>query len=258
MAMAAIQRFGLLLVAPAVAAAPPDFAAAAGGCTVGDCAEGYGRFDMPKGGSYEGDFAAGKSHGFGILEYHTGAIYRGAFVEGRREGYGSYVFEDGATFDGEYVGDRIFGYGAITKKDADGAVELYEGEAAVNAAMGIGRFRFRDGATYEGEVVAGKPHGDGRYYRSDEFEFKGQRVPRRPRTARAIAPADRARAQVRRRRAQGLRPGLRVLRRREAGPGAPPRGRTAPSGEPFSVESTSLWLDFGCSRRAPSRERNSA
>ena len=55
------------------------------------------------------------------------------------------------------VGDRIFGYGAITKKDADGAVELYEGEAAVNAAMGIGRFRFRDGATYEGEVVAGKP-----------------------------------------------------------------------------------------------------
>ena len=156
--MAAIQRFGLLLVAPAVAAAPPDFAAPAGGCTVGDCAEGYGRFDMPKGGSYEGDFAAGKSHGFGILEYHTGAIYRGAFVEGRREGYGSYVFEDGATFDGEYVGDRIFGYGAITKKDADGAVELYEGEAAVNAAMGIGRFRFRDGATYEGEVVAGKPH----------------------------------------------------------------------------------------------------
>ena len=104
--MAAIQRFGLLLVAPAVAAAPPDFAAAAGGCTVGDCAEGYGRFDMPKGGSYEGDFAAGKSHGFGILEYHTGATYRGAFVEGRREGYGSYVFEDGATFDGEYVGDR--------------------------------------------------------------------------------------------------------------------------------------------------------
>ena len=242
--MAAIQRFGLLLVAPAVAAAPPDFAAPAGGCTVGDCAEGYGRFDMPKGGSYEGDFAAGKSHGFGILEYHTGAIYRGAFVEGRREGYGSYVFEDGATFDGEYVGDRIFGYGAITKKDADGAVELYEGEAAVNAAMGIGRFRFRDGATYEGEVVAGKPHGDGRYYRADEFEFKGQRVPRRP-TARArLAPADRARAQVRRRRAQGLRPGLRVLRRREAGPGAPPRGSTAPSGETFSVESTSLWLDF--------------
>ena len=84
------------------------------------------------------------------------------------------------------VGDRIFGYGAITKKDADGAVELYEGEAAVNAAMGIGRFRFRDGATYEGEVVAGKPHGDGRYYRADEFEFKGQRVPRRP-TARARA-----------------------------------------------------------------------
>ncbi|KAH8058570.1 hypothetical protein JL722_5787 [Aureococcus anophagefferens] len=155
---------------------------------------------MPTGGSYEGDFAAGKSHGFGILEYHTGAIYRGAFVEA---GARATVLRLRGRRDLRRRVRRrpIFGYGAITKKDADGAVELYEGEAAVNAAMGIGRFRFRDGATYEGEVVAGKPravpHGDGRYYRADEFEFKGQRVPRRP-TARAPrARGPRARAGVR-------------------------------------------------------------
>ena len=159
------------------------------------------------------------------------------------------------------VGDRIFGYGAITKKDADGAVELYEGEAAVNAAMGIGRFRFRDGATYEGEVVAGKPHGDGRYYRADEFEFKGQRVPRRP-TARARASRPRtARA---RRFVDGAPKGFGrgfvsfvdakqgQARRRRAG------ARPRPAKTSRSNRFGSTFGRIGCSRRARSGERNSA
>jgi len=82
-----MPRLSALLVAPLAA----GFLEKQAGCRVGDCQAGFGRYEMPDGGAFEGFFEGGKSHGIGELAYASGAVYRGEFVGGAREGLGSYV-----------------------------------------------------------------------------------------------------------------------------------------------------------------------
>lgn len=101
-----------------------------GSCKDG-LADGYGEVDASgkSGGSYRGNFLAGKKHGKGIKIMPNGDRYEGDFRDDYRDGHGVYVWGEktkwaGDRYEGGYRLDKRQGWGVYSWSGGD----RYEGE----------------------------------------------------------------------------------------------------------------------------------
>jgi hypothetical protein len=107
---------------------------------------GKGRYTMPDGEYYDGEYLNNARHGTGKWVSPSGWTYTGQYAFGYREGRGAEVLQDGSHYEGEFKrGDR-FGQGRLT--EANGAV--LEGEWIAGKLQGKCKIQEAAGDRYEG------------------------------------------------------------------------------------------------------------
>ena len=77
---------------------------------------GQGKYTLPDGTSYEGNWKNNKQHGQGTLTCSNGSVYEGEWVDGKRHGQGTLTWPDGTSYEGEWVDDKQHGRGTLTEK----------------------------------------------------------------------------------------------------------------------------------------------
>lgn len=92
------------------------------GCTIGDCQNGYGRWEYSNGDNYIGFFKNGHLQQ-GSYNFSNGAKYSGEFNSSdQMHGMGRYWAKDGAYYGGEWAYGKFNGLGYYQK--ADGSKEV--------------------------------------------------------------------------------------------------------------------------------------
>ena len=130
------------------------------------------RAGLPKAG-YVGALAEGKPHGAGKYRLPSGAVFEGEFEAGEKAGHGTYRWPDGSVYVGMYADDKPNGEG---RKHFASTAATYEGTFANGNAHGHGTKTFWDGGLYVGEWKGGKVDGAGRYVYADGDVYEGEYV----------------------------------------------------------------------------------
>ncbi len=132
---------------------------------------GKGRYQLPNGDLYEGEFENGAFHGTGRW---TGSdvTYRGEFKQGKYEGQGELIHKDGRKYRGGFERGQYHGKGRYENR----AGEVYEGDFQHNEFTGTGSFSQSDGTRYEGEFLNWRPHGTGSFTDANGNLYQGQFV----------------------------------------------------------------------------------
>ena len=130
------------------------------------------RAGLPKAG-YVGALAEGKPHGAGKYRLPSGAVFEGEFEAGEKAGHGTYRWPDGSVYVGQYADDKPNGEG---RKHFASTAATYEGTFANGNAQGHGTKTFWDGGLYVGEWKGGKVDGAGRYVYADGDVYEGEYV----------------------------------------------------------------------------------
>ncbi|MCB1168436.1 MAG: hypothetical protein KDK33_19935, partial [Leptospiraceae bacterium] len=73
---------------------------------------GYGRFWMPGGYVYEGQWKANVPDGYGEESQSDGSKYSGQFENGKKQGLGEFVWPDGTVYRGQWANGDANGIGA--------------------------------------------------------------------------------------------------------------------------------------------------
>ncbi len=142
---------------------------------------GYGKYNYPDGGYYEGEYDMGKQTGkcvifFGSGSPLNGALYKGDIVDGQWTGQGKITYADGTSYEGGYLNGEWHGFGKRCYTDGG----YYEGEYDMGKEIGTctivyGYNSTLNGSVYQGEVENSKwtegkiTYADGSYYEG-EFE----------------------------------------------------------------------------------------
>lgn len=132
---------------------------------------GRGRYGLPNGDLYEGDFENGLFHGSGRWT-GTDASYRGSFRQGKYAGQGELTYKDGRKYRGSFEQGRFQGKGRYESPTG----EVYEGDFNQNDFTGRGSFTKTDGTRYDGEFVKWRPHGRGSFTDAGGNQYQGQFV----------------------------------------------------------------------------------
>lgn len=153
---------------------------------------GFGRYFLPNGDYFEGNFIQGVVEGRGVYHHSDGNVYIGEWLNDYPNGEGKEIFKDGSIFEGIFVkGKKI--NGCFTWNDSSsysGEIlnELFEGEGTFKwkekreyqgqwkegLMNGKGVLKFQDGSVYEGSFLNGKRSGFGKYtWNKDKF-YEGE------------------------------------------------------------------------------------
>lgn len=89
-------------------------------CIKGNCADGEGTVEHPKGNKYSGEFRNGQFYGNGTIEYKDGSMYVGNFKDNMYDGFGTYYFPDGRKYVGKFKNNKFNGKGTVF--DANGNI----------------------------------------------------------------------------------------------------------------------------------------
>ena len=155
-----------------------------GKCTIGNCASGFGRFEMNNGDVYEGYYKpdpAGKDaviteksfgikHGHGKFTWANGGVYDGEWKDGKQHGHGKDTGSDGSVYDGEYKDGKWHGHGKYTWPCGT----VYDGEWKDEKTHGHGKKTWAGGDVYDGEYKDGKKHGHGKVTWPDGSVYDGE------------------------------------------------------------------------------------
>jgi len=71
-------------------------------CVSGDCQSGIGKYILPSGAVYEGQFKNGEVHGIGTCNYSDGSIYHGEWAYRFPHGKGSKLYPDKEIWTGQW------------------------------------------------------------------------------------------------------------------------------------------------------------
>lgn len=137
-------------------------------CILGDCSNGYGKFQYKDGTIYEGEFRQGKRHGKGILNTATGEKYLGDWTNNERNGKGKFIFQRNVYL-GSFVKSRMQGKGVMQYHNGD----TYSGYWLNNKPEGKGQYKFSNGNLYDGNFVNGSFEGKGTMYYFDGSRYEG-------------------------------------------------------------------------------------
>ncbi|KAG0460526.1 hypothetical protein HPP92_020823 [Vanilla planifolia] len=162
------------------------------GTTLGNTAEGSGKYVWSDGCTYDGEWRRGMRHGKGKLSWPSGALYDGEFSGGYMHGSGIYVGSDNSTYNGRWKLNLKHGLGHQTFPNGDvfdgswiqGTIEglgkyvwanknVYEGYMKGGKMSGKGTLTWQNGDTYEGSWLDGLMHGCGVYTWHDSGCYVG-------------------------------------------------------------------------------------
>jgi hypothetical protein len=82
-------------------------------CLSGNCENGYGTAEFPKGDLYIGEWKEGMANGRGVLKYKNGNEYNGEWRNGKANGRGVLLFQDGTKYVGEWKDSVAHGNGTM-------------------------------------------------------------------------------------------------------------------------------------------------
>lgn len=129
-------------------------------CISGNCLNGFGKYLLASGSTYEGTFVNGRGNGKGKVTNTDGSTYVGDFRDGKMEGRGIFLYANGNTYDGGWLGNVKSGQGTQTLK---GSGELYVGQFANDKRNGKGKATYKNGDIYDGDWVNGLREGQATY-----------------------------------------------------------------------------------------------
>ena len=112
--------------------------------------EGSGRWTLPNGFQYDGQWKAGKFAGHGVATWFSGEKYDGEWQAGQQTGHGIWTLPNGEKYDGEWKEDRREGHGVYTWPTG----EKYDGEWRAGQQNGHGAQTLPDGTVLTGEWKA--------------------------------------------------------------------------------------------------------
>ena len=150
-------------------------------CVSGDCQSGIGKYILPSGAIYEGEFKNGEVHGIGTCTYSDGSIYHGEWEYRFPHGRGSKLYPDKEIWAGKWNKGRpinkkgdIFDESFISKSAyAYDNADIQVGCIKDNCNSGIGTYVYADGSKYEGQFHEGKRHGWGAFYYPNGDKYVG-------------------------------------------------------------------------------------
>ena len=87
------------------------------------------RFRAGNGGTYDGEWKAGKPHGRGTFVYPDGATYEGEYVKGQMQGPGTFYYPSGEVDVGLFKDSGAWGEVARWTADRGDAFKLFMGKA---------------------------------------------------------------------------------------------------------------------------------
>ena len=88
-----------------------------GECIEGNCENGHGKFTLPDGSTYVGEFKNGTIYGHGKLTFPNGLTFEGEFKNGKVDGQAKQINPDGSIYIGEFKKNLAHGYGVLTFVD---------------------------------------------------------------------------------------------------------------------------------------------
>ena len=78
---------------------------------------GLGKYTMPDGFTYEGEWKDDQIQGKGVARYPTGQIFEGSFEQGVPDGEGTMTFSDGTKYEGSWLDGKMEGDGVLSMTD---------------------------------------------------------------------------------------------------------------------------------------------
>ena len=78
---------------------------------------GLGKYTMPDGFTYEGQWKDDQIQGKGVARYPTGQIFEGFFKQGVPDGEGTMTFSDGTKYEGSWLDGKMEGDGVLSMTD---------------------------------------------------------------------------------------------------------------------------------------------
>ena len=103
---------------------------------------GLGKYTMPDGFKYEGEWKDDQIQGKGVARYPTGQIYEGFFKQGVPNGEGTMTFSDGTKYKGTWLDGKMEGDGTLTMTDGS----VFKGKFSKNNRSGYGEMNYTDGS----------------------------------------------------------------------------------------------------------------
>lgn len=129
-------------------------------CLSGNCLNGFGKYLLASGSTYEGYFVNGRGNGKGKVTNTDGSTYVGDFVNGKMEGRGIFLYANGNTYNGGWLANVKSGQGTQTLKASS---ELYVGQFVGDKRNGKGKATYKNGDIYDGDWVNGMREGQATY-----------------------------------------------------------------------------------------------
>ena len=150
-------------------------------CVSGDCQSGIGKYILPSGAVYEGQFKNGEVHGIGTCNYSDGSIYHGEWAYRFPHGKGSKLYPDKEIWAGQWnkgrpidKRGRVFDETFISKSaHTYDYVDIQVGCIKDDCINGIGTYVYADGSKYEGQFQEGKRQGWGSFYYPNGDKYVG-------------------------------------------------------------------------------------
>ena len=75
---------------------------------------GLGKYTMPDGFTYEGEWKDDQIQGKGVARYPTGQLFEGSFKQGVPDGEGTMTFADGTKYSGSWLDGKMEGDGTLS------------------------------------------------------------------------------------------------------------------------------------------------
>lgn len=134
-----------------------------------------GKFNLPDGDKYEGEYVQYIAQGEGKLtNLNDGRVYEGPFVNGNKEGMGTQTLKNGHVvnrlFECEYQYRHALKVYPAPRFKMPFARDVVSG----NVPQGKGKITYKCGDKYEGDFVNGLKQGKGKYVFKDENVYTGE------------------------------------------------------------------------------------
>ena len=115
---------------------------------------GIGKYTMPDGFTYEGEWKDDQIQGKGVARYPTGQIFEGSFKQGVPDGEGTMTFSDGTKYTGSWLDGKMEGDGILSMTDGS----VFKGKFANNNRDGYGEISYSDGSIFKvtGKIMKNK------------------------------------------------------------------------------------------------------